>query len=393
MLQLKLPDLKRIEAIVQQHPDYISFSQGALRVGGVPPEVRAHVQEVLKTDVADYYGPAAGTRALRSALADHFSQQYHVPFTLNNILVSHGSIGAFSAFCFGVLDQGDEVILPSPTYPVYENVVLTAKGVPVHCPAYQFFDGEWNFDVARVEAAITPRTKIIIFSNPSNPIGYLMQPHERDALIALAEKHNIYLVIDEVYDAFIFEGQLHSITPYILQSKNLVRLGSFSKNAAMSGWRIGYLMADAALVESLIPVQDALFCCPSMIGQHAAAFVLQHPDLMVSSQKKVIESRARVVQKFTEFKQRGLVDFQTPPAGFYLFFKTGVTDSSSWVLDLLNTKGVGLVPGHDFALNAAAWVRLCFAREPELVAQGLARIEEYFSCATTNPFCTDQTQI
>lgn len=363
--------------IVQKTVDAISFAQGALRVGGVPQEAREYIASLLRTDQADYYGPAGGSASLREAIAASFARE-NAGLSGKNILISHGSIGAFSVLCAQALRAGDQVLLPAPTYPVYYNVIKSFDVEPVFSYAYLFEEGQWRLDLDLVEASITEKTKMLVISNPSNPLGLLLTSTMLERLIAMAEKHNLLLVIDEAYDAFIFEKEWASSVRYLLQSKWLVRLGSFSKNASMSGWRIGYLMADEQLVASLIPTQDAFFCCPSVVGQLLAEYMIKHPELMVLSQQRVVEAKNKIAAFFEPYKNAGM-QFQIPQGGFYLFFRWPFRNADQWVFDLLDKKGVGLVPGSDFSAQHTEWARLCFARTPENVDEGLRRLAAYFS--------------
>lgn len=374
---LYLPNIKKIETIVQKTNNAISFAQGALRVGDVPQKAREYIASLLQTDQADYYGPAGGINSLKESIAAFFKPENNL-IEARNILISHGSIGAFSVLCAKLLRAGDHVLLPVPTYPVYQNVIKSFDVESIFSYAYIFKNGTWQFDLSILEASITPKTKMLIISNPSNPLGLLLTKEILESLIALAEKHAFLLVIDEAYDAFIFQHKWQSSIEYVLHSKQLVRLGSFSKNASMSGWRIGYLMADQALVNSLIPTQDALFCCPSMIGQMLAEFMIQNTELMKPSQQLVLQARDKVVSFFNQYKESHGIEFQSPEGGFYLFLRWPNHNADVWVFDLLKKKQVGLVPGSDFSDQHHQWARLCFARSPEKIDEGLRRFAEYF---------------
>ncbi len=383
MKHLHLPSIKKIETIVQSNPGYISFAQGALRVGGVPLQARQYIQKILETDEADYYGPAAGIYSFRKQIADSY-QSVFPSITPDHILISHGSIGAFAVLCGALLQADDMVLLPTPTYPVYHNVILSVGGIPIHAPLYNFVNGEWTFSIDALQDYISPKTKMLVLSNPSNPLGLLLNEKTIEQLISFSKKNNLYLVIDEAYDSFIFNQQKTDIMPYLEKNPHCIRLGSFSKNGAMSGWRIGYLIAQPKLVEQLTPIQDALLCCPSMIGQKLAEYMHAHQDLMTTSQEKVLWAKNRVVQFFTLYKEKGLVDFQEPDGGFYLFFKQNIMPQEIFVDQLLEQQGVGLVLGTDFSKHTPAWSRLCFAREPEIIVEGLKRIELFFEQTLKN---------
>ena len=160
MKELFLPAIKKIEYIVQSNPGSISFAQGALRVGGVPKEARAYIRTILETDVADYYGPAAGIPSFRNALAENFSS-VAPSISEKNILVSHGSIGGLMTLCCTYLTANDSVLIPTPAYPVYENVIKSSGAKPLLVPAYRFNekDKKWNLSIDIIKKNISPIQK------------------------------------------------------------------------------------------------------------------------------------------------------------------------------------------------------------------------------------------
>jgi len=389
MLHIELPHIKSFEALVRQQEDGISLAQGALRVGGVPDEIREQVRKLLITDKADYYEFALGIPVLRQKIAEVLSFEHKKNISYSQVLISHGSIGALSIAALAYLDAHNEVLIPEPAYPVYHNVVRCAKGIPVGIPAYkQILDSStntltWRLDIELIQEHITPKTKMIVLSNPSNPLGMCLSEQELMSLVRLADKHQIYLVVDEVYDLFIHEGSYNSIMKLLDESRFIIRLGSFSKNFAMSGWRVGYLIAHEATVAALTGVQDALLCCPTVVSQYAALYALDHPECMTESLEKVKTSRLLALTKLEQLRQAGLVEYVIPQAGFYLFMKNKLShelhnDTLSLVSQILHKKHVALVPGSHFGASGAQSMRLCFAREPELVSEALERIISYY---------------
>ena len=131
MLQISIPEIKRIEAIAKSSNEYISLSQGALRIGGIPQEIKNHLKQVLNTDATDYYQSAWGIMPLREKLAEKFSTKYSCNLSYKNILVTHGCMGAIASIILTVLEKDDEAILPEPTYPAYANIIKVARGKPV----------------------------------------------------------------------------------------------------------------------------------------------------------------------------------------------------------------------------------------------------------------------
>lgn len=387
MLRLVLPDIKKIEARAQSTPGCISFSQGALRVGGVHEQIHQHVQQLLNSDTVDYYSNVAGIHPLREKIAQKLSREHNITLTPQEILVSHGGIGAFAAFCLTVLEQGDEVLIPEPTYPVYANVIRTARATPVYVSAFVEVaqpDGQtrWKLDIDRIKEQATAHTKMVVYPNPSNPLGAVV---ERDAVAELVRwgtEKGIYIVSDEVYDEFIYDGNHGSIMPFIAESPFALRLGSFSKNYAMSGWRIGYIVGARDLYDAVLAVQDALLVCPSTIAQYAALYALDYPELIKSSVEKVLASKAIAQEMLKPLVEQGYISYAQPSGSFFLFLKTQQVDSTALATDILEQVKVALVPGKDFGPSGAPYMRLCFARDPELTREGLKRLQHYFGVTT-----------
>lgn len=383
MIELQSPVFKKIEAQAQATPGCISFSQGALRVGGVPQKIRDYASDILKTDKADYYVNAMGIMPLRERIAAHLQDECGCSIDPQHVFVTHGGVGGLTSIFLALLNAGDEVLLPAPTYPVYHNIIKLAKAVPVFVEAaLTKTDGDgnlsWYFDFERVKAAVTPKTKMIVLANPANPTGLSLGEADILKLKDFCEKNKIYFVSDEVYENFVFEGDFYSATSLVQKSEYVIRVGSFSKNFSMSGWRVGFVVAPAHMINMFAAVQSGTVCCPTAISQYAALYALDHPELMDEQIKIVKQDREIAFNGFQPLIKAGIVSVAYPKTGFYLFVKTPEKDCSNLVMDILKTAKVALAPGTDFAPFSAHSFRLCYARDPQLVQEGVARLVKYF---------------
>jgi aspartate/methionine/tyrosine aminotransferase len=383
MIKLQLPMFKKIETQAQNTPGCISFSQGALRVGGVPEKIREYTRDILKTDKADYYVSPMGMPSLREKIALYLQKKHTTTINPQHVFVTHGSVGGLTTIFLSLLEAGDEVILPSPTYPVYQNIVKMTKAVPVFVDAFYTVNDRdnklsWVFDFERVKATVTPKTKVLLFANPANPTGFSFSEKDLHDMAAFCEQHKIYLVSDEVYENFVFEGTFHSATSLVSQSHYVLRVGSFSKNFSMSGWRVGFVVAPAHMIDTFAAIQGASICCPTAISQYAALYALDHPSLMDAQWNIVKQNRDIAYSGLMPLIKKGILSAAFPTAGFYLFIKTPEKDCNNMVMDILKTANVALAPGSDFGPNSAHSFRLCFARDPELVREGIARLVRYF---------------
>ena len=242
--------------------------------------------------------------------------------------------------------------MPAPFYPSYRNIILFSKATPVYVEGYIRECNTWRFDIERVKEAATINTKMIILSNPSNPTGVCLSKKEIFDLKVWCEQKGIYLVSDEVYDNYIYDGEFHSFTPHVSDSNRIIRNSIFSKDFAMSGWRVGYIVAPEVLVSRLIAVQDGTLCCPSVIGQHAALFALEHEHLIAEQTNAVRKNRDIAWHLLQPLVEKGIFSFVKPQAGIFFFIATTCRDSEELVMDILHEAKVALVPGKDFGTRA-----------------------------------------
>ncbi len=390
MITLEMPSIKKIEAIAQSTPDCISLAQGALRIGGVDLHTKEYARQILLTDKADYYQDPLGITPLRQRLALILSERFATKINAQQVFISHGGVGALTSIALTVLNTGDEVLLPEPAYPVYANIAKLAKAIPVFVPAFTLDKDKnstrscWSFDLESVKNAITKKTKMIILSSPSNPTGVFLSAAQLKELSWICESKGIYLVIDEVYDDYVFEGTFHSSTPYAVHSQFTIRLGSFSKNFGMSGWRVGYAVTQPELIATIGAVQASIISNPSVIAQYAALYALEHREYTEHYVAIIKKNRDVMCDFFDSLEQSGVLSYGRPAAGFYLFFKREELDSNTFVMDVLQQAKVALNPGNDFGPSAQQYVRLCFAREPDLINKSIARLKNYFSAKHQN---------
>ncbi|MFH1644174.1 MAG: pyridoxal phosphate-dependent aminotransferase, partial [bacterium] len=279
MFNIPLSGIKKIESIAKSSNEYISLSQGALRVGGIPQQIKDHLREILKSDETDYYQSAWGILPLREKITKKFNLEFNAKINSSQIIITHGCIGALSTLFLTLLDPGDEVILPEPTYPAYEKLANLARSKPVFVSMKNDSDeNHWKLDIEKIKQAKTDKTKIIIFSNPWNPLGIIINKKIIKELLHWCEQNQIYLIIDEAYREYSFDSKYESSIDLVNQSEYFISVNSFSKNMAMSGWRVGYMVIPEKLNMAAGCMQDALLNCPNVPAQHAALFALDHEE-------------------------------------------------------------------------------------------------------------------
>lgn len=382
MLQIPLSGIKRIEEVVNSSNEYISLSQGALKIGGIPAPVKQFVKTILDTTKTDSYGSSFGLRELRETIAQIQSTRYNNTITPSQVLPTHGGIGALSLIFLNQLEVGDEVIIPEPAYPSYAILAQTAraKTVFVSCLKNSCNNSKvmWEIDVDKIKAATTQKTKIIVFSNPTNPTGLVIPKSTILELLDWCEQKGIYLVVDEAYRDYFFDESFESMLSIAGQSERLITISSFSKNMAMSGWRIGYLVAHESLIPTLSGIQDALLNCLNNTAQYAAMYAMTRPDLVEELTKKVQAGKDAAITCMQPLVDKGIFSFEIPKGGFFLFLKTDQTDATDLCLSILNKAKVGMIPGSTFGTSGKPFIRLCFARDVEVIETGIDRLKKYF---------------
>ncbi len=379
MLNIPLSGIKKIESIARSSEEYISLSQGALKVGGIPQQIKDHLKEILNTDKTDYYQSAWGILSLREKLAETINKNHNINILRHQVIVSHGCIGALSSLFLTLLEPGDEVILPEPTYPAYEKLANLSRCKPVFVSAKNNSDKElWKLDIEKIKKAKTDKTKIIVFSNPWNPLGIIVDKKTIKELADWCEENKIYLIVDEAYKKYAFDQTYESSVDLVNQYEFFITVNSFSKNMAMSGWRVGYMVIPEKLNFPVGRMQDALLNCPNVPAQYAALYALEHEEFTINFHniiKNNLELTCNLLQPLVDKK---ILSFQKPKGSFFMFLKTEHPDSESLCMDILKKEKLALIPGKFFGNSGKSFLRLCYAREAKILQEGLKRLNNYF---------------
>ncbi|MFA5075366.1 MAG: pyridoxal phosphate-dependent aminotransferase [Candidatus Babeliales bacterium] len=378
MLNLPLSGIKRIESIVINNDEYISLSQGALKINGIPQQIKDHLKEIFDTTKTDFYQSAWGIMPLREKIAQVINKKNNTNILPKQILVTHGCTGAIAVTFSTILEPGDEVLIPEPAYLAYTSItkIVRCKPVFVSCTSNSK-NKFWDLDIEKIKAAATPKTKILIFSNPWNPLGLVVNKKAILDLLEWCSKKQIYILIDEAYKDYVFSNDFESCADLINQSEWLIKANTFSKNLGMSGWRIGYLVVPEKLCVAIGQAQDAMLNCPNIPAQYAALYALDHPKI-IQNFHTIVKNNLEITKKELEplIKEK-IFEYQNPDGGFYLFLKTQQKDSNDLCLNLLNQAKVSLVPGIYFGQSGESFARLCFARDPLVLKEGLKRIKNF----------------
>ena len=319
-----------------------------------------------------HYSDVAGRPELRQAIADLYRRRFDLQVGADSVIVLAGAQNALFAAALCLLEAGDEVIVFDPVYVTYEATLKAtgAKLVAVPTPA----DNGFRLDAAALEAAITPRTRAIFFANPNNPTGVVMRPDELRAIAAVAERHDLWVVVDEVYEALTFEQPHQSFAALPGMAARTLSLGSLSKSHAMTGWRAGWIVAEPKLVGHIENLAlNMLYGLPGFVQEAALAAVRRH-DEVAAGMREVYRRRRDLVLR--QLARSPRLKVLSPEAGMFVMVDvrgTGLT-SLDFAWQLFRACGVSVLDAAAFGPQADGFVRLSFTLADETLAEACERI-------------------
>jgi aminotransferase len=321
------------------------------------------------------YTSNSGTVELREALSRHLNKHYRVQYEVESeILITVGVSEALYLAMTAVLDPGDEVIIPEPCFVAYAPEVTFAGGVPVMVPTYVTDD--FQVTAETIEKAITPKTKALLLGYPNNPTGAVMTREIMTDVTALAEEQDLLVVSDEIYDRLVY-GIEHVCVPALPGMRDrTILLGGFSKDYAMTGWRIGYACANPDLLAAMRKVHQYTIMSAPTTAQAAALAALEVGESYVEEMRQEYDRRRRLI--VDGFNTLGLACFE-PRGAFYAFPSIAASGMSSddFAWRLLEEQEVALVPGNAFGESGAGFVRASYATAYEDIEEALNRIETF----------------
>jgi aspartate/methionine/tyrosine aminotransferase len=336
------------------------------------PEVVTRAAEAAMEAGDTGYTQSRGVPDLRDAIAERFATKYGVKVNETDIVVTQGTSPAMLLMFGALLDPGDEVIIADPCYPAYPNYIAFLGGVPVRVPA-RASDG-FRMRIDEIEAAITPRTRCIMINSPSNPTGTVLPPEDLAAIAGLAEKHGLYVASDEIYHGLDFTGTDHTILEY---TDRAFVLNGFSKLYAMTGWRLGYLVAPRDFVRPAEVIQQNFFLCANHFVQVAGATALREAGPDVARMRAQYDERRRFL--VPALRELGLGIEVEPTAAFYAFadVRAWGADSLALTYRLLEEAHVAAAPGIDFGPGGEGFLRFSYATSVERLHEGVERLRAW----------------
>jgi len=337
-----------------------------------PENIKEAAYRALK-EGQTHYSHSLGIWELRSSVASYYKRHYDVNVDPEEVVIGVGGKSLILITILALIDKGDEVICPNPSYPAYESI-LSYVGANIKFLPLRESKG-FSFDIEELKSLVSNKTKLVIINNPQNPTGGIIPKEDLMELAKLSEKYGFFVFSDEIYDRIVYDGKFDS---YIELAKNdrTIILNGFSKTYAMTGWRLGWVIVPRFLVPVYQKLAINVYSCPPTFPQYGAIEALNGPqdsvDMMVKEFKK---RRDFVFEKINEIKNLSMVK---PKGAFYAFVnisKTGLS-SKQFFEKLLYEYDVAVLSGSAFGKYGEGYIRISYATSMENLSEGIGRIKK-----------------
>ncbi len=397
MSDVILSPIKEMEIRTAKVSNVISLAQGVADFD-TPDCIKKRVIQHINDGEVSKYSLPNGLVELREAIELDLKKRGIFYDFENEIIITTGATEAVNSTLLTILNEGDEVLIPDPTYTSYQEAIKNAKGKPIFIPLNE--KKGWFFEIEEIEKLINLKTKAILFCNPNNPTGTIYSKKQLLKILEIAEKNNLYVLVDEVYRDFIYDNQeFFSIGRFYKFRKRIIYIFSFSKSYSMAGWRVGFLATEKKLAQRILARHDVLTTCTPVASQWAALAAIE----MAEEDKKYFKETFRDRRDLICSHLDGMRDWfscQKPSSAYFIFPKFskkliqylendkkiknyGANDyqkkSLSWslALDLLYEAKVAVVPGQAFGSKGEGHIRLCFGRSESDISRVMIRIKDY----------------
>ncbi|PKR78459.1 aromatic amino acid aminotransferase [Halalkalibacillus sediminis] len=369
---IEISGIRKFFNLVQGKEDIIS-----LTIGQPDFKTPNHIKDAAKLALDHNhttYTPNAGLPELRNAIQDYVKEKYQLSYDFSDeIIVTVGASQGIDITLRTILNPGDEVLLPSPVYPGYEPLIRLAGGIPVHVDTT---NNGFKFTADLIEEQINERTKCVILPYPSNPTGVTLTEEELKGIVQVIKEKSIFLLADEIYSELTYDVPHRSIGTFEEIRGQSIIIQGLSKSHSMTGFRIGYVLAPAAIQQHILKVHQYNVSCATSTSQHAALEALKNGQTDPVEMRDEYRKRRDYVLSRLE---RMNIEVVKPEGAFYVFPKLKLEGFSSFDLavKLLEEYGLALVPGDAFSSCGEGYVRLSYAYNIETLSKGLDRLESF----------------
>lgn len=360
--------IREFSSLAAQTPGCIRLTLGEPDFDTPEPICAAAAEALSRGET--HYIENNGTVSLRKAVSDFEREANGLDYSENEIIITAGATEALFTALFGILNPGDEVIIPMPAFVLYEQIVNLCRGVTVPLDTT---DSDFQIDPAALKRLITPKTKAIILNSPNNPTGCILDRRSLLAVYNIVRDRDIFVICDDVYRQLIYDAEYHSFAEYRDLRDRILVVQSFSKPYAMTGWRMGYLMGDLPVMEKLALVHQFAVVSSAAPFQRACIEALRYDN---SEMLSAYASRRRLV--LDRLDQIGL-NVHIPQGAFYIFpdIREYSSDSMTFCRRLLAEAGVAVTPG--IAFGVEGFIRISYCCAEDLLAAGLDRLTQFIS--------------
>lgn len=321
------------------------------------------------------YTSNAGLKELKIEIAKYLERRFQVSYDYNTeMMITVGGSEAIDMAMRAMLDPGDEVLIPQPSYVSYVPCATLANGTPVIIDLKE--EDEFRLTAEELEAAITPKTKLLVLPFPNNPTGAIMERKDLEAIAEVVKKHDLYVISDEIYAELSYLEDHVTIAALPGMRERTVLINGFSKAYSMTGWRLGYACAPKIILEQMLKIHQYAIMCAPTTSQYAAVEAVRNGDADVVAMREEYNGRRRYLMH--RFKEMGLQCFE-PYGAFYAFpsiQEFGIT-SDEFATRMLKEKKVVVVPGTAFGDCGEGFLRISYAYSLEKLKEALDRMEEF----------------
>lgn len=369
--------------LTKQGYDVINFGVGQPDVD-TPKPIVEEAKKALDEGFTKYT-EVVGIAELREAITEYLNTRFYSNIKPSEVLITPGALPAIFLTYLSYIESGDEVVIIEPSYPPYAELSILFNATPVYVPLrWEGAEEGFKLDIALLEESINKRTKLIIVNSPHNPSGYIIPFKHIEKIVELAEKVNAVVLVDEVYNEFVYNANFKSVLSLDNWRNNVIYVNSFSKTFSMTGWRLGYLVAHENIVSKLTNVAVNIWSCAPSFVQKAGVVAMKRGEVM-DYVKEIIELfRRRRDFMISRLRDINGVEVWPSQGTFYLFPYIGKIltklriDDEIFAEKLLWSKYVAVIPGSGFPNTAGRnFIRLSFAIDIDLIDKGTKRIKQF----------------
>ena len=357
----------------------VAFLSWAKPTSDTPEHIKEVAITAINKGLVGGYSENAGLLELRKEIVKKLKKNNNIDADVSQLLVTIGAVEGLSAALMALVDPGDEVILPSPTYSTHIRQVILASGKPVLVPTIE--EEGFTMDINAIRDAVTSKTKAIMYCSPSNPTGAVFSEKHLHQLADVALENDLMVITDEAYEYFTYDGHKHfSIASIPEMKRNTVSCFTFTKSYAMTGWRIGYLHTDETLIPQITKAHIPFAICATVVSQYAALAALQgSQDCIVKFREHYLSTRDVMCKRLDALDS--VFEYQKPRGSYLMFPKILIKDgkdSTAFCKKLLNEAKVSTTPGIAFGPTGEGHLRLSFCVPEEMINKAFDRMDMYF---------------